>query len=146
MQGYDRNARCSFSEFIRQEKNGLSRAKEWANHVRSWLNSDKIIALRFEYLVKDTYSASNKIGQNSNLSALDREPLLPEQLKNIWHSRWMRIAKQNSESTAILGYDKNQKTQKWQQAFKREDRQFFQQETDNLLIELGYEASNDWID
>lgn len=146
MQGYEPKARCSFSEFIRQEKNGLSYAKRWANHVRAWLNIPKATALRFEDMVKNPHSTLNKIGQNSNLSPLYQEPLLPEQLKSIWHSRWMRIAKQNSESTAILGCYKNQKVQKWHQAFSKEDRRFFQQETDNLLIELGYESSNDWID
>lgn len=146
MQSYEPEARCSFSEFIRQEQNGSNRIKKWANHIQAWIERPEVTALRFEDIVKNPRLTLDKISNNSNLSPLYREPLLPQKFKSIWDSRWTRIAKQNSESTAILGYYKNQKVQKWQQAFNKKDRELFAREAGDLLIELGYETSNDWAD
>lgn len=145
MQSYNPKTRCSLSEFIRQEENGCSRVEIWANHIQAWLNSTNVTVIRFEDLIKNTQLILDLIDRNSNLSPLCQKPLLPKQLNSIWHSRWSRIAKTQSESTAILGYYRNQKVKKWQQAFSKEDREFFAREAGDLLIELGYETSHNWV-
>lgn len=145
MQSYDPKTRCSLSEFIRQEVNGCSRAKNWANHIQTWSSKANVTLLCFEDVIKNTRSTLNTIGGKLNLSPLYQEPLLPKQFNNVWQSRWTRLTKQNAESTAILGYYHGQKVQKWQTAFTAEDRQFFNSEAGEILIDLGYEKSDTWV-
>ena len=146
MQSYDPKTRCSFSEFIRQQQNGYSRIKIWAEHIKAWKKQPDVKTLRFEDITKYTNLIINKIRQDLNLSLLYNKPLLPVKFDNIWHSRWTRLAKKRSESTAILGYYRHQKVKKWQQVFSLEDRKFFHEEAGDILIDLGYEDSGAWLD
>jgi len=145
MQSFDPTARCPINEFMRQEVRGTSRVKQWANHVEAWLNQSNAKILRFEDIIRTPEQIVDKVSTDLNLTPLYVEPLLPQRLKGLWHSRWMRVASLNSESTAILGYYRNQKVQKWREVFTESDREFFHQEVGDLLIKLGYEDSEDWI-
>lgn len=146
MQSYDPSARCSFSEFIRQEVDGCSRAKNWANHIKAWINQPNITALCFEDIIHDTELTIQKIREISKLSYISKHPLLPLKVSSIWYGRWARFAKKKSESTAILGYYLNQKVKRWQESFSLEDCQFFDREAGETLINLGYESSNNWVE
>ncbi|VEP12247.1 Sulfotransferase domain protein (modular protein) [Hyella patelloides LEGE 07179] len=145
MQSYEPKTRCSFSEFIRQQEHGCSRIENWAKHIQAWSDLSNIKLLRFEDIIKNPNSIITKIGQDLKLLPLYQEPLLPQRFSNIWHSRWARMTNFYSESTAIIGYYKNQKVQKWQEVFTEEDRKLFHQEAGNILIDLGYEKSDYWV-
>jgi hypothetical protein len=145
MQKFDLQTRCSLSEFLRQEENGMSRPKIWAHHVLSWLKEPEINLLRFENMINDTPNVLSNIGQNLDLKPLYIEPMLPKrrQLGNRWEDYWLRFTRQ-FESTTIVGRYQGQKPPKWQEVFTDEDRQFFHQEAGDVLIKLGYEVDESW--
>ena len=141
MQSFAPKARCPFSEFIRQEINNKSRVKVWANHVRDWLSQEDIFILKFEELINHPSQVAEKLGHYLSLSPLYSQPLLPKAPQSVWHGRWTRMTHRRPESTAILGYYNGQKTQKWQEAFTQDSLSFFHQESDDLLVELGYNTN-----
>ncbi|MGK7952409.1 MAG: sulfotransferase domain-containing protein [Xenococcaceae cyanobacterium] len=145
MQSYDPTTRCSLSEFMQQKIRGVSRVKNWANHIQTWLSEPKVKALKFEDIIKNPHSALNTIGQDLQLTPLYKEPLLPKRIESIWHSRWLRLTQRQSESTAIIGYYGGQQVQKWQTTFTAEDRHFFNSEAGDMLLDLGYEKSDIWV-
>ncbi len=145
MQSYDPLARCSLSEFIRQEVHGVSRVKHWSDHIQNFLVKPNVKVLRFENIINNTQSILTEIGEELQLKPLWQEPYLPEKANSLWYGRWQRLVKKNSESTAIIGYYRGQKVQKWQQVFTPEDRQFFQIEAGKTLLELDYEQSDNWV-
>jgi hypothetical protein len=145
MQSYDPTTRCSFSEFIRQQVNGVSRVKNWVNHIQKWSSEPKVKIIKFENIIKNTSLILENIERELQLTPLNREPLLPKKVENLWHSRWLRLTQQKPESTAIIGYYGGQKVQKWQTTFTTEDRQFFNSEAGNILLDLEYEKSDRWI-
>jgi hypothetical protein len=130
---------------MRQKISGISRVKNWANHVQIWLDEPKAQVLKFENIIKNTHFTLQKISQDLKLTPLYQKPLLPKEIKSLWHGRWIRLTQKRPESTAIIGYYHNQKVQKWQSAFSHSDRCFFQAEAGDLLIKLGYEQSDSWI-
>ena len=143
-----KNAGCSLSEFIRQEENGLSRPRIWANHILSWLNEQNIRVLKFEHIIKNPHHVLNQIADEQGLEPLWAKPLLPQK-KRLTGSRgedyWLRLTRQ-LENTTIVGRKQGQKPPKWQQAFTREDCEFFHQEAGEVLIRLGYEVSGAWAE
>lgn len=145
-QNFNPSARCSFSEYIRQTENGMSRAKYWANHVQSWLNNPKVKLLTFENNVKNTAEVLAQVGKDLGLQPLYKEPLLPRKRKigNRWEDYWLRIIR-DFESTTIVGRYKSQTPKKWQENFSQEDKIFFHQEAGEMLIKLGYEKSEQWL-
>lgn len=145
MQSYDPKTRCSLSEFMRQKVGGISRVKNWANHIQRWLNEPQVKVLKFEDIIKNTHSIIETIGQDLQLTPIYQEPLLPTRIKSLWHGRWVRLTKRRSESTAIIGYYQGQKVQKWQTAFTPEDRHFFDSEAGEMLLGLGYEKFDAWV-
>jgi len=146
MQKFDSKTRCSLSEFLRQEENGMSRPKIWAHHVSSWLKQAEMKLLRFEQIIKDTPKILSHIAQNLGLTPLYVEALLPKRrlLGNRWEDYWLRLTRQ-FESTTIVGRYQGQKPPKWQEAFTDKDRQFFDREAGDVLIRLGYEVDNSWV-
>ncbi|WP_446402326.1 sulfotransferase domain-containing protein [Coleofasciculus sp. C1-SOL-03] len=146
MQSFDPTTRCSLSEFMRQKINGNSRPRRWANHVKHWRNTPGVQILHFEEIVRNTRRVIAQIGAELELDPLYVEPLLPERLASLWHSRAARLAQRQPESTAILGCYRGQKVQKWRKAFTASDYEFFHQEAGDLLIELGYETSEAWVE
>lgn len=144
-QGYDPEARCSLSEFIHKEKNGVSRPKKWANHVLEWLNTPNVHVFRFEEIVKNTHQTLEQIGEALDMKPLYVEPLLPKPIRSRWESWWLSLTQLSPESTTHMGFSKHKKAQKWRTAFSQEDCEFFHQEAGELLLQLGYESSSDWI-
>ncbi|MEO1377138.1 MAG: sulfotransferase domain-containing protein [Cyanobacteria bacterium J06635_10] len=142
----NRQARCSLSEFIRQEENGMSRPKIWANHIHRWLEQPNIKVLKFEQNVKDTRNVVAQIGKELGIKPLYMEPLLPikRQSGSRWEDYLLRLTRQ-FESTTIVGRYNGKKPEKWQEAFTYEDCEFFHREAGDLLISLGYEVSDAWV-
>ncbi len=144
----DPSARCSLSEFLRQTdvRLGVSRSKSWAMRIKLWLQEPSIIALRFEEIVNITREQLARIGQKLELKPLYVEPLLPRPFHTVWQRWWAELTQPRPESTAHLGRHKGQKPLAWREAFTLEDREFFHQEAGDMLIRLGYEQSDDWVD
>jgi len=145
MQSFAPDTRCSLGEFLRQGGNNQSRVKAWANHVQAWMDEQHVHLLKFEDLIQQPKQTLADLGRKLNLIPSYVEPLLPRSPKNIWHGRWARFTQRQPESTAIIGYYRGQKTQKWQEVFTKSDREFFHEEAGKLLIKLGYIDSNAWI-
>jgi hypothetical protein len=145
MQSYDPTTRCSFSEFIRQQINGVSRVKNWVNHIQKWSSEPRVKIIKFENIIKNTSSLLDNIERELQITPLNREPLLPKKVENLWYSRWLRLTQQQPESTAIIGYYGGQKVKKWQTVFTAEDRQLFNSEAGEMLINFGYETSELWV-
>ncbi|MCC0176430.1 sulfotransferase domain-containing protein [Waterburya agarophytonicola K14] len=145
MQSYDPSTRCSLSEFIRQKTGDTSRIKNWANHIKMWLDEPKVKILKFENVIKNTESVLENIQHDLELTPLHQQPILPTRIKSLWHGRWIILTQRKAESTAIIGYYRGQKVSKWQTAFTLEDRKFINSEVGDLLIQLGYEKSNNWM-
>ncbi len=140
--GFDAEAMCSMSEFLRQEDHGMSRVKYWAHHVRSWCAVPGVTKVGTEALLKDTEATLKRLGTALGMEPLYQQPLLPRPLKSVWYSRRARFFGVRPESSAIVA--RGEKV-KWRQCFTPEDRRFFHDEAGDLLIELGYEASDAWV-
>lgn len=143
----DPRARCPLNEFIRQEEDGRSRVKLWADHVRTWLAQPNVHVFRYEDIIKQPTQTLDRLAQVLKLKPLWIEPLLPRPRR--YQGRWAdylgRLLRR-TESTTIIARPRGQKPQKWRQAFTREDREFFHQEAGDILIELGYERSEAWVE
>lgn len=141
MQSFDPQVRCSFSDFLRQEVNGVSRVKAWTNHVQTWISQPNVHVLKFEQLIQKPRQTLLDLGQQFNLTLREIEPLLPRSPHTIWQGRWARLTQWQPESSAIIGYYRGQQTSKWQTIFTPSDHTFFQQEAGGLLTHLGYDTT-----
>lgn len=147
MQYFHPDARAPISDFIRQELHGVNYVKGWADHVRAWLAVPGVRAIKFEDIMRNTRDVLAQIGNDLDIKPLYVEPLLPRRLKSIWESRWLRFTSTCPEPSTILGDGRNRKEKvKWREAFTREDRKFFHEQAGDMLIQLGYESSDAWID
>ncbi len=143
----DRSAWKPISQFIREEvENGMSRAAYWAWHVESGLSQPDFAPLKFESLVRDTRASLDYLAQRFNLTARHQDPLLPKKIHSVWQSRWSRLLERRPQSSAILGRPKEIKLDKWQEVFSPEDRAFFHREAGQVLLDLGYEESDSWVE
>jgi hypothetical protein len=140
-QKYDPDAFGAIGSFLRQSDDGESRVRRWAQHVRAWRDEPDAHAIRFEHLLNQPESVIQTLGKRLGLEPEWREPLLPTPFRSIWESRWARLVRMRPESTAII----NGERQDWHECFAVEDRAFFQREAGDLLIELGYESSDAWV-
>lgn len=138
MQSYEPSTRCALSDFLRQEIGGESRVKRWANHIEQWLAQPNVHPVRFEDIIYKTSETLETISEILNLDLKGEEPLLPQSIYGLWHGRWVRASQMRTESTAIIGYYKGQKSAKWKQAFSADDHAFFESEAGDVLQRLGY--------
>lgn len=147
MQFFHEDARCPLGEFIRQEIDGVSHVQAWAEHVRQWLAVPGVIPLRFEDVIRDTRTQLARLGDVLHSEPLYVEPLLPRRLRSVWESRWLRFTSRRPEPSTILGDGYNRRTKiNWREALTRADREFFHEHAGEMLIRLGYEPSDDWVD
>jgi sulfotransferase family protein len=144
-QSFDDNASTSISAFIREDHgDGRSRVKAWADHVRAWLAFPGVIPIRFEDTVKNTRQQIEQIGEALGIEPMWTEPLLPSPTKSRFGHWWSRLTGRD-ESTNITGRGQGLEPVKWRNAFAEDDRQYFDEQAGDLLIELGYESSHDWV-
>jgi len=142
-QRFDPAAHCPIGEFLRQTDHGMSRVGYWAHHVQSWDRVPGVLRVSTEEILKKTSNTLRTLGESLGMEPRWEEPLLPAPFSTLWASRRARLFGIKPESTAIIGPPQKQK---WRSAFTREDRAFFHQEAGDLLIALGYEASDAWVD
>jgi len=140
-------ARVPFSQFIRQRVNGLSRVAAWAQHVRSWRDRAGVFHVKMEELVNQPFETLHRLAADLDLPPVPDEPQIPRRCDADFLSRaWRRLVPTPS-STAIVPRHEVAECSTSRQAFAQEaDRRFFHAEAGDLLIELGYELSANWID
>jgi hypothetical protein len=145
VRGFDPSAPASLSDFMRQTRDGISRVRAWADHVRAWRAQPQVLVLRFEDLLGQPEATLAMIAERFGMTPRWVTPLTPKRSRNLLEGRVARILSIRPESSAILGGGGGEKPPPWPEAFRPEDRAFFHRETGNLLIELGYETSSDWV-
>jgi len=141
-QKFDSDADGSVGAFLRQKENGENRVRRWAAHVRAWRAGSGVYSIQFERLLDQPKVVIRTLGEVLGLEPTWTEPILPPPFHSIWESRWARLARMRPESTAII----NGERQDWRERLTAEDRAFFHEHAGDLLIELGYEASDAWVD
>ena len=72
-------------------------------------------------------------------------PLLPRKVGGSLEYRTSQLLGVRPASSAIRGRLDRDRQPRWQELFDADDRDFFQGEAGELLIELGYESSGDWV-
>jgi hypothetical protein len=141
----DPTARCPIGQFIRQTDGGVSRVRAWADHLRRWLREPGVVAVRFEDVRAEPRAALERLADELGLTPLYREPLLPRPLGGVWESRLMRLGGVRPQSTAIVSNLKGHRLERWREVFTRQDCEFFDEEAGELLLDLGYETSREWV-
>jgi hypothetical protein len=147
MQLFAPEARVPFSQFLRQEINGLSRPRIWAEHVRSWFAISSALCVSMEELSQDPATVLARLAEELKLPKPSHPPRLPRRCDTDFLSRlWRRISPRPA-STAIVARPEHVQCDQWQDAFDdAKDREFFQREAGELLISLGYETSERWVE
>lgn len=146
-QAFDPRARCSLSEFLRQQGDGMSRPRRWAEHVLRWRATPGVRTLAYESLLADPRAALTRLSRELALEARFDEPLLPPRLRNAWQARWLRLFSRRPPVTTVLSDPSGRrKAQRWRKAFSVDDRRFFQREAGDALLALGYESCDAWTD
>jgi hypothetical protein len=140
---YDPGAPRSLSQFLRQELRGESRVRTWARQVRDCLALPGMRRLAFEEIAASPRAVLARLGGELGLEPLYASPLLPRPLRGRWQSRCARLFSRDPEATTVPG---GGRLLDWRRAFSRADREFFQREAGALLIELGYESTDAWVD
>jgi hypothetical protein len=145
-------AGVSLGAFIRQREHGLTRPALWARHVTGWVADASVHCVAMETLLRRPDVALSGIAERLGLApdacgkaggaACDWR--LPPKPRTLLRMRFARLFARHPASTAIgpgLTVERP-----WESLLTREDRQFFRDEIGDLLIKLGYEESDDWID
>ncbi len=145
LQSHDLNARCSFSEFIRQQPEGISWLRKWVNHVRSWMQVPEINVIKYENIIENPNQYITQFGKQLSVNPLYRQPLLPVKKApiNRLEDYYLRITRQYESTSIDSKYSRNKKH--WRELMNKEDRILFHHESDNLLTDLGYEIDDSWI-
>ena len=142
-QGIRPSARVPFGEFIRQAPLGMSRARAWATHVRKWMSLPGVHSVKMEKLRSDPTTTLDGIADRIGLSRPTGKVRLPELHETTLVARLARLLARRPPSTAIRTATR---PVAWRSALSMADRKFFLDETGDLLVRLGYERSDDWID
>ena len=79
---------------------GVSRAREWNDHVLAWLDRPATHTVRFERIVKDTRSVLDELGTILGEQPAHRAPLLPRPIKSV-RAAWLARALGRVESTNV---------------------------------------------
>jgi hypothetical protein len=144
-QAFDPRARCKLSEFLRQQEDGMSRPRRWADHVMRWHSVAGVRPLAYEGLISDPRAALERLGGELGLTPRFQEPLLPARLRGAWQARWWRLASRHPPVTTVLSDPSGRRRpRRWRDAFTPADRAFFQREAGEALLALGYERSDAW--
>lgn len=144
--GAGRSKAKNVSQFMHEQVRGLTRPARWAQHIRAWQSQDNVHTLRFEDLVHHTRETIGRLAGMFNLTPRYVEPLLPRRLSKALHVRARhRVLAGRPESSAILGRPTGLELPDWRRDFLADDRAFFHEQAGDMLIELGYEPSDDWV-
>ena len=135
----------TFSKFLRQRANGISRPRAWAMHVMAWMERCPDACFAMERLLLEPREVVGQIAHAANLPWADQTVCVPPAPKSQLMWRLARRASVFPNTTAIPGQAGPDAPGKWQDIFSEADREFFHQEAGDLLIQLGYETSDRWV-
>jgi hypothetical protein len=142
---YDASARTCLSDFLRTSIEGRSLVRLWADHVRLSLTSIKPLVLKYEDVLAYPRHALETLSVALHLVPRGVLPLLPAKPHSVWRHRLQRWLSRRPESSAVVARYGAMRVERWREAFTPEDRRFFHAEAGDLLIELGYEADDRWV-
>ncbi len=124
-QSFNPNARCSIKEFIRQPYLGRgNRIIYWNEQIVNWNNNHNCLYLNYNDIINHPENTIEKISSYIGIAPNIQHPFLPQKVTSLWKARFQRIFSTNPQSTAIVGYYKGQKIQKWQNLFDQQDLDF----------------------
>lgn len=146
MQAYFPQTRVPLAQFVRQQEGGVSRVKAWARHVEEWIDDSRVYCVAMCELLHHGRVIFPGLAEKLGVSwEKGRQPALPPRCGFEYASRLRRRMARRPASTAIAA-DPRFKAEKWQTAFTHADRQFFLEESGDLLVRLGFEESDRWAD
>ena len=131
---------ASFSQFIRQRQNGMSRARIWAEHVRIWLATPNVHCLEMSQLLARPQEVIAQLARHLGLA--NEGAQLPPRCGTEMVHRLRRRLSVVPKSTAV---ELPPHPGKWTDVFSAADREFFHREAGDLLIQLGFEKSDAWV-
>jgi hypothetical protein len=141
--GSDLAAHVPFSEFIRQHVYGVSRVKNWALHVQGWLEEPTVNYVRMEDLLVQPTKTLGALARKLGLRLDPNACQLPRRTASHFEHRLKRLFTAKPQSTALIS---RKQRPGWREVFAPEDCRFFYEESNGMLIQLGYEDSTDWIE
>jgi hypothetical protein len=71
-------------------------------------------------------------------------PVLPQALRGRWHARLQVAFSRDPDATTVPG--SRGRPLRWREVLTQADRDFIHQEAGELLVELGYEDSDSWVE
>lgn len=137
----------SFAEYIFEPADcHPSRLLAWAAHVRSWVSKPDVIGLSMECLKSRPSEVFRSLSQKLQLPLAYAEPRLPRPRTFPIGFRIRRALAFNVESTALFDPKVLRQTHNWRTAVNRKDCDRINEQVGDLLVQLGYESSADWVD
>lgn len=116
----------SLSAFVRgDDLEGASRARDWNDHVLTWISRPGVLTIGFDGVIHKTASILEGIGEHLGATPLFRNPILPKQFSTRWSSRRARLLRMKPESTAIVVESRID----WRSALTEDDKEHIAQET-----------------
>ena len=138
--------KVTLSQFLRQRHCGMSRVKAWARHVEGWIDDPSVYCVTMRELLHHTPAIFPGLAEKLGLTwDAGRKPVLPPKNGFDIMSRMRRRLGVRPQSTAVQS-DPTHPTPDWRTAFTEADREFFAEESGDLLVRLGYEDSDHWVD
>ncbi len=161
-----RDGRDAYSSFYNYQKNKLNEVysfksflkdkiykenNSWSSHIESWNNhkiwgSKNFLLIKYEELLKDTYSILKKIIDFSGLSVSEKE--IKSAIHKSSFNNMRRLEKekgrkyQNKDNLAF--FTRKGVTGDWKNYFDEESVQLFKTLENNTLIKFGYEDDYQW--
>lgn len=130
-------AGMSLADFIRTQRDGLSRPAAWARHINAWLDKPGVTVVKIEDIIARPAQAVTRIANALDETPTHRRHSLPQRRTGL--SRTLARMLGSTESTAILGHKMGPPTN-WAQALSPDDLAFIDREAGDAMARLGYTA------
>lgn len=136
----------TFSEFLRMDWAGMNIPQRWAAHVEQWLAVQGVLPLRMEQMLEQPGPVVEQLAGSLGLTVRFGKPLLPAPIRSRWHGRWVRLMRRRPQSTALVaGRYRRVASPPWPDLFSAEDRRYFHEQAGHMLIHLGMEQNDIWV-
>lgn len=143
---YHPETRVPVAQFLRQTYDGLPWPHYWAHHVRAWLGRPGVTVVHYQDLLDRPGEVLTSLEAALGLHAVRCDPLLPPRPpKNRLESYWGRLSG-HQESSGIHGRYRGIRPKRWRDALTREDRAYVCAAAGELLVDLGFERDEGWVD
>jgi len=132
----------SFSDFLRQKNEGLTRIQGWAEHVRRWTSRSDAHVIRFEDILSSPKKLIQEFGNILESEPRFETPYLPQRAerKGILADYWRRLTR-NFESTNIVGRASGVEPPDWDEVATIEDRTYLAEQAGDILKQFDYVLS-----